>query len=138
MRHLKYPIVVVALLASFAAAAQPDDGALTKPERIAPRDCGPFYPRTSLLQNEQGVVELAFTVTEAGAVKDVTVTQSSGYGRLDKAAIRCAESWTYHPATKDGLPVAVTWRTEVDWGFITVGGNGPDSIGQTSRGGNRP
>lgn len=46
----------------------------------------PSYPRASLLEREQGAVELLIETEEGGAIRGVTVQRSSGYPRLDHAA----------------------------------------------------
>jgi TonB family protein len=47
----------------------------------------PIYPRDSLLRKEEGVVVLRIEVSDSGRVASVTVKDSSGYSRLDQAAL---------------------------------------------------
>ena len=50
-----------------------------------------------------------------GSVSNVAVAKSSGHDRLDQAAVSCAQSWHYKPASQNGQPVEVPWQTAVKW-----------------------
>jgi TonB family protein len=65
--------------------------------------------------DEQGQTELAFTIKRDGTVADAVVKGSSGYPDLDSAAITCAETWTYRPATRGGMAVDLPWMALVVW-----------------------
>jgi len=76
---------------------------------IAGTHTTPDYPPISRRLNEAGVVSLRVTISETGAVSDVSVIRSSGYARLDQAAASWVKShWRYQPAIQDGRPVAST------------------------------
>ena len=63
---------------------------------------GPDYPLESRMFNEQGKVGLKIWLTEQGTMTDAVVERSSGYPRLDEAAVRYVrERWHYKSATKD-------------------------------------
>jgi protein TonB len=59
----------------------------------------PIYPAISRRMGEQGSVTLQVLVGPDGQVQDVKVLQSSGFGRLDNAAIDAAR---YHSTFKAG------------------------------------
>jgi len=80
-----------------------------------PHVCTQNYPETSVRLNEEGTTLLSFKVTPDGSVSDVTVAKSSGYPRLDEAAVSCAGRWKYKPATQDGNPVETSWQANVQW-----------------------
>lgn len=61
-----------------------------------------------------GVVELAMIVTAEGKVRDVKVTKSLERD-LDKRAISAVSAWRFEPGTKDGKPVAVRVRAQVEF-----------------------
>lgn len=64
----------------------------------------PSYPRESLLAREQGTVVLLIEVGESGAVTAVTVKSSSGYARLDRAAMEHVKrTWYFGPAKNKRL-----------------------------------
>lgn len=58
------------------------------------------------------VVPVVLTVTEEGKVASVTV-EASVDPAFDRAAIACAERWTFEPARRDDRPVAARIRSVV-------------------------
>lgn len=67
----------------------------------------PPYPPISIRLNEQGNVTLQVRISETGAVEEAVVTRSSGYPRLDDAAVAWVKShWRYRAAEQGGRPVA--------------------------------
>ena len=66
-----------------------------------------FYPRLSKDIGEQGVVGVRLFINENGEVKSVTVVQSSGYERLDKAALQLASRIRFKPYLINGTPSRV-------------------------------
>jgi protein TonB len=74
----------------------------------------PEYPPSSRRAGEAGTVVLEVYVLENGRVGDARVKQSSGYPRLDEAALReVKRSWRLVPGTENGKPVAM-------WGQFAV------------------
>jgi periplasmic protein TonB len=66
----------------------------------------PEYPPRSRLLNEQGKVRLKLHVLSNGRIDSVVVVDSSGYQRLDEAAIQQAlKHWSMVPAAKGGNAV---------------------------------
>ena len=57
----------------------------------------PPYPPTSVRMNEQGSVVLSIKVEANGTASDVDVVRSSGFPRLDDAAVKAALRWRYVP-----------------------------------------
>jgi len=66
----------------------------------------PEYPPQSRRLREQGLVKLRVHVTVDGRVGEVTLHKSSGYERLDKAALDTVRHWRFRPAQRAGIPVA--------------------------------
>lgn len=62
----------------------------------------PNYPVLSLRLNEQGKVVVRVLIGKNGRALDARITQSSGFDRLDQAALRAVLSWRYVPGTVDG------------------------------------
>jgi protein TonB len=52
--------------------------------------------------NEQGTVILRVLVKSDGTASNVEVKSSSGFPRLDQAAIDAVQTWRFNPATIDG------------------------------------
>ncbi len=71
----------------------------------------PEYPPTSRRLGEEGSVVLQVLVATDGSVKDGKVQTSSGFPRLDEAALKHAlRAWRFTPGTEDGTPVQ-TWHS---------------------------
>ena len=71
----------------------------------------PKYTTRARMLRQQGAVLLNLLVDENGNVAEVEVLQEIPASDLNDAALRAARAWTYHPATKDGVPVKV-WKQE--------------------------
>ncbi|HRQ57904.1 MAG TPA: energy transducer TonB [Azoarcus taiwanensis] len=70
------------------------------------RNPAPVYPPVSRRRGEQGEVRLRVWVSVAGAADRVAVHQSSGFSRLDEAAVRAVSEWRFVPARQGGRAVA--------------------------------
>jgi protein TonB len=79
------------------------------------RDVEPIFPPTSRRLNESGTVILAIVVDENGKASSATVVKSSGFPRLDKAAIVAALATPFQPYTENGQPRA--FRVESPYVF---------------------
>jgi protein TonB len=86
--------------------------ALHEPERVIAATPlltrEPLYPAGSIRENEQGLVVVNVLVGPDGRVEDVVVLKSSGYSRLDDAAVKSARGWKFKPGTRGGI-AAATW-----------------------------
>jgi periplasmic protein TonB len=65
------------------------------------------YPETSRRLGESGRVTLRVLVDEHGRAQDVQVTQSSGYSRLDQAAVSAMKQARFQPYLENGAARAV-------------------------------
>lgn len=75
----------------------------------------PDYPALSRRLGEQGVVVLKVLISPAGRADEIQVQKSSGFKRLDDAAISAIRDWRFIPASQAGIPVAA-WH-EWAWEF---------------------
>ena len=66
----------------------------------------PVYPARALSRGLEGFVDLSFTVTTTGTVKDPIVLQSTS-SLFERAAIRAVLKFKYKPRVVDGVPVEV-------------------------------
>jgi protein TonB len=74
----------------------------------------PPYPAASQRLGEEGKVILELYVLEDGRVGDATIIKSSGYPRLDQAAVEEAKrAWRLLPGTEDGRPKAMQHKLTV-------------------------
>jgi protein TonB len=65
----------------------------------------PAYPKQSLRLGEQGKTMLLVELDELGRVANVTVKTTSGFPRLDEAAVNAVKSWRCSPAKRNGVAV---------------------------------
>jgi len=68
------------------------------------RNPGPAYPYLSRRAKEQGVVLLKVLVSTDGKAERLQVEESSGFDRLDDAALKTVAKWRFMPATQAGQP----------------------------------
>jgi protein TonB len=74
----------------------------------------PDYPASSRRAGEAGTVVLDLYILPNGRVGDAKVQKSSGFPRLDEAAVKEAKrSWRFQPGTENGQPVAMWHSTKV-------------------------
>ncbi|AOD15399.1 energy transducer TonB [Xanthomonas fragariae] len=66
----------------------------------------PRYPSAALSRGDAGDVVVRVDVDAAGNPGGVTLVQRSGSRDLDRAAMEAVRRWRFHPAQRDGQPVA--------------------------------
>ena len=67
----------------------------------------PVYPARALSRGIEGYVDMSFTVTTAGTVKDPIVLFSTS-SLFERAATRAVLKFKYKPRVTDGIPVEVS------------------------------
>jgi len=82
----------------------------------------PVYPQLSRRLREQGTVLLELTVLANGTVADVIVLSSSGYPRLDQAALSAVQQWRYQAARRGNETIDYRYRQRVEFS-LTQGVN---------------
>lgn len=91
-------------------------GGEARPDEIGiPRFAGgelPVYPDLSVRLHEEGAVELRFEVRENGSVRGLDVEKSSGFPRLDAAALAAARTWRFNPTTGGGEVETIRYRLQ--------------------------
>lgn len=74
------------------------------------------FPDASRRAEEQGVTRVSYVVGVDGKVSSCTVTQSSGFPRLDDATCKIImRRFRFNPATRDGQPVPEPKTQPVRW-----------------------
>jgi len=95
-------------------APPPPKAVVRKAPEIDPkfrRRFQPDYPPTSRRLGEEGSVILQVLVGADGKVQEGKIKTSSGFPRLDEAALKHAlRAWRFTPGTEDGAPVT-TWHS---------------------------
>jgi len=100
--------------------AAPPTEAPAKPVMTPPRAANAHtigqYPELSRANREEGIVTVRFTVNTDGTVSNASLLRSSGFPRLDQAALdEVTANWRYHPAMRDGVPITVTTAANVNF-----------------------
>ena len=97
-------------------------GPVAKPRVIGgPKNPQDRYPRASIRNRESGRSIVTICISDTGSVESVDLAQSSGYRRLDEAALDMALDYRFMPATREGQAVAVCLPYGIDF-RVGVGG----------------
>ena len=86
----------------------------------------PVYPPQEKADKIQGAVKLTAVINKKGEVEKVEVEETSGNQNLDQAAIEAVKKWTFHPATRNRKPIAVTYSLTLR--FVPEWEEGPGGI----------
>jgi protein TonB len=73
----------------------------------------PEYPRLSRQRNEQGKVVVNVYIGADGVAQKAELKVSSGFERLDAAAVATAKSWRYVPGKRGGVPEAMWFAVPI-------------------------
>jgi protein TonB len=102
--------------AAAAAAAAPAQGkptmALSAPKNVSHLDCRiaqPDYPMLSRRRGESGTAYVHFVVGLTGRIEDIELKKSSGYDRLDEAALAAMRESSCKPYLENGEPVRAAY-----------------------------
>ena len=86
--------------------AKPTSKGLSRPE----------YPSASIRLGEEGLVGLQLYINEDGRVGEAKIASSSGFERLDDAAVKHAQrSWKFVPCMQGDKPVACWLPLNFRW-----------------------
>ncbi len=105
------PVLHAAQASQAAAAAQPIGSGL---DALGQGDVSialmQFFPDpkpdlSRLPQGTRGDVVLEAVIDAGGRIAQLTVKQGVGYG-VDESVLATVQQWTFHPAMRDGKPVA--------------------------------
>lgn len=98
-----------------AAAAPAHPTAVAEAAPTAPRfdadylhNPAPAYPAMARRNGEEGRVQLSVRVSAQGRAEQVEVRHSSGYARLDEAALATVRQWRFVPARRGEEAVAAS------------------------------
>jgi protein TonB len=73
----------------------------------------PAYPRTSRRMGEQGTVIVRVFISSQGLPEKAEVRTSSGFARLDQAALEAVQRWRFVPGRRSGTPEAMWFNIPV-------------------------
>ena len=75
----------------------------------------PEYPRISKQRGEQGKVVVNVFIGTDGSAQKAEIKISSGFERLDQAALATVKAWRYAPGKRGGLPEAMWFAVPINF-----------------------
>jgi protein TonB len=75
----------------------------------------PVYPAMSKRMGEQGRVVLRVLIGADGVPQQAEVQQSSGHGRLDRAAAEAVMRWRYVSGKRGGVPETMWFQVPIEF-----------------------
>lgn len=66
----------------------------------------PVYPKRAIELNQQGEALVRVRLDPDGTAAEILLWRGSGFSLLDRAALAAVRGWHFHPAMRDGRPVA--------------------------------
>ena len=75
----------------------------------------PSYPALSRRLGEQGRVVVRVLIGVDGTAQQAEVDTSSGYDRLDQAALSTVRRWRYVPGRRGGVPEAMWFKVPINF-----------------------
>ena len=73
----------------------------------------PIYPRMSRRMGEQGTVLVRVFISTEGRAEKAEIRTSSGYARLDEAALETVQRWRFVPGKRAGQPEAMWFNVPI-------------------------
>jgi periplasmic protein TonB len=100
-----------------APPAPPAPPKVTQPSTDADylNNARPQYPPMSKRLNEQGKVVVRALIGTDGTASQASIKSSSGFDRLDQAALATVLKWRYVPGKRGGVPEAMWFDVPVNW-----------------------
>jgi periplasmic protein TonB len=103
------------LAAEVAAPAAPAPPRIDLPSSSADylNNPPPPYPPLSKRMGEQGQVVVRTRIEANGTASQAEIRTSSGFERLDRAALETVKRWRYVPGTRGGVPEAMWFNIPI-------------------------
>lgn len=73
----------------------------------------PSYPMLSRRLREEGTVLLELLIEADGQISELAVLQSSGFPRLDQAALEAVKQWRFEPARQGDTAIAYRYQQPI-------------------------
>lgn len=109
---IEVPAEETPIVAQVAPEA-PASAAITTENLAVSRRVDPTYPPASRRLNEEGTVLVKVFVSEQGRPTSVELVRSSGFERLDAAALAAVRRWLFKPAIDGGVAVSTYTTVQV-------------------------
>lgn len=104
------PVAAVA-----AAPAAPPSVQLPSSDANYLQNPKPAYPPISRRLNEQGKTTVRVLINIDGSPQRAEIATSSGYDRLDQAAVTAVMRWRFVPGKRGGVPEAMWFNVPINW-----------------------
>ncbi len=114
------PALATAPATAAAPAAGPESMAISAPKNVSHLDCEmakPEYPALSRRRGEAGTVQVRFVVGLTGKIEHAELKKSSGFSRLDNAALAAIRATVCRPYLENGQPIRVTYTQPYNFGL---------------------
>ena len=108
-------LVLGAILAPAATNVYKIGGEVSAPKIVHKQE--PKYTASAKRDKVQGVAVLQIVVTSKGHPEDIKIVKSLRPD-MDQQAIKAVSKWRFEPARKDGRPVAVSAKVEVNFRLL--------------------
>jgi len=108
------PWVLLAAL-SYAGIAAASDTPIKIDRHHPPRIGFDYYPFDSKRLHEQGMCKVKMTVGADGVIRDIKLTLSTGFARLDDACLQAFAHGGLLPAMVDGEPIDASIELPITW-----------------------
>lgn len=116
---LPVPLAPIAVAPDPAAAtpAPPAQASVELPSSDADylQNSRPVYPPISKRLGEQGQVVHSVMIGVDGLPLSARLLKSSGFDRLDQAALIAVMRWRYTPGKRNGVPTAMSFNVPINW-----------------------
>lgn len=97
-----------------------DTIAVAAPKHVERADCHivkPAYPALSRRRGEAGTATVRFVIGTTGALDSVMLAKSSGFPRLDDAALEALRESTCAPYVENGSPMRASYEQAFKFGL---------------------
>jgi protein TonB len=91
---------------------------ISAPKNVAHLDCNlakPDYPSLSKRRGETGTASVRFVVGLSGKLENIELKKSSGFNRLDDAALAAVHASACKPYVENGQPVRAAYTQPFDF-----------------------
>jgi protein TonB len=107
--------VAAAVAVAPAAPAAPPAVQLPSSDANYLQNPKPPYPPISRRLNEQGKSIIRVMIGVDGLPKEASISKSSGFDRLDQAALTTVMRWRFVPGKRGGVPEAMWFNVPINW-----------------------
>ena len=96
---------------------EPTDAPITPPQANASQfnNAAPVYPTQSRRLRETGIVILEVLVKADGSLGDLRLKTSSGYSRLDEAALKAVKNWHFVAAKRGNETIDFWYELPIEF-----------------------